>query len=218
MSLTLTSPSRAMTVRSSAIALTASIGFVALVMLLHILRPDLAPGGHVLSEYALGPTGWIMTLAFLALAASFAALILVVKPHVPGWRGVVGLLALGIAAVGATLGGLFPMDPVGTPMDQASTNAQLHNLGFMLGGPGTLVAITFVNWDLARSLTWYGSRRVLVGTAVLAWAAMIVFGVAVSMLMGDPQGGDGLIGLWNRLLVLSWIVWVIALATHGRRS
>jgi hypothetical protein len=217
MPLTLASPTRATTARSSAVALAASIMFVALVALLHMLRADLAPRAHVLSEYALGPTGWAMTLAFLALAASFAALIFVVRPHVAGWRGVIGLVALGVAAVGATLGGLFAMDPVGTPPDLASTSARLHNLGFMLGGPGALFAITFVNWALARSPTWSGSRRMLVGTTILAWAAMIVFAVAVSMLMSNPQGGDMLIGLWNRLLVLSWIVWVIALAKPGRQ-
>jgi hypothetical protein len=32
----------------------------------------------------LGPTGWAMTSAFLALAASFAALIFFVSPNVTG--------------------------------------------------------------------------------------------------------------------------------------
>lgn len=218
MFLSITSPTRSPIAGSGAVALSSSIAFVALVALLHLIRSDLAPRGHVLSEYALGPTGWIMTLAFLALAASFVALLFALKPQLAGWRGVVGMVALAVAAIGATLGGLFAMDPVGTPMDQASTSAQLHNLGFMLGGPGTLLAITFVNWALARSPAWNGSRGMLAATAAFAWAAMVVFFIAVSMLMGDPQGGDMLIGVWNRVLVASWVVWVVALALRVRRA
>lgn len=218
MPLSITSPTRSRIVGSGALALLSSITFVVLVALLHLIRTDLAPRGHVLSEYALGPTGWIMTLAFLALAASFVALLIALKPYLSGWRGVVGIVALAVAAVGATLGGAFPMDPVGTPMDQASTSAQLHNLGFMLGGPGTLLAITFINWVLLRSPSWQGSRATLAATAAFAWLAMIVFFVAVSMLMGNPQGGDMFIGVWNRLLVVSWVVWVVVLALHSRRA
>jgi hypothetical protein len=218
MSLSITSPTRGPLVGCSAAALWSSVAFVAGVALLHLIRADLAPRGHVLSEYALGPTGWIMTLAFLALAASFVALLLALKPHLSGWRGRVGMASLAVAAIGATLGGLFTMDPLGTPMDQASTSAKLHNLGFMLGGPGSLLAITFINWALARSPSWAASRAVLVATAAFAWAAMVAFFIAVSILMGNPEGGDRFIGVWNRLLVVSWVVWVVALALHSRRA
>jgi hypothetical protein len=171
----------------------------------------------VLSEYALGPAGWLMALAFFALAASFAALLVALRTSLPGWRGVLGRAALVIAALGAAMGGLFPMDPIGTPPEQASASAQLHNLAFMLGGPGALAAITFVNATLARQPAWRGARRMLLITSTLAWLAMVVFSVAVSMLMGDPQGGDRAIGVWNRLLVLSWVVWVICLSMNKRR-
>ncbi len=215
MSLSDNSSSRGPWAGANAVAFSASIAFAALVALLHLVRSDLAPRGHVLSEYALGPTGWIMTLAFLALAASFVALLFALKPHLAGWCGRVGMVALAVAAVGATLGGLFVMDPVGTPMDQASTSAQLHNLGFMLGGPGTLLAATFVNWTLSRNATWRDSRRMLGGTASFVWLSMIAFFIAVSMLMSNPADGDKWIGIWNRLLVLSWVMWVALLA---RRS
>lgn len=218
MSLSLTSATRGPLVGPGAAALSSIIAFVALVVLLHLVRADLDPRAHVLSEYALGPTGWIMTLAFLALAASFVTLLLALKPHLTGWPSAVGTVTLGIAAIGATLGGVFPMDPVGTPMDQASTSAKLHNLGFMLGGPGTLLAITFINWALARAPSWKGSRAVLTATAVFAWVAMVVFFIAVSMLMGNRQGGDMFIGIWNRLLVVSWVVWAMALALQIRRA
>lgn len=211
------SSTRGATSRADKAALVLAIAFAALVVVLHFVRGDLAPRAHVLSEYALGASGWIMALAFFALAGSFGALLLALWPNLAGWRGVVGRAALAVAAIGAAMGGLFPMDPIGTPPDQASTTAQLHNLAFMLGGPGTLIAITFVNWALARQAAWRESRRMLLITAALAWLAMIAFFIAVSMLMSDPQGGDRAIGVWNRLLVLSWAVWLACLALRAMR-
>jgi MFS family permease len=217
MSTSVVAPARARTPMAAHLALTLAIAFVGLVAVLHGVRADLVPRAHVLSEYALGPTGWLMALAFFALAASFGALLMALWTSLPGWRGVVGRAALVVAALGAAMGGLFPMDPIGTPPEQASASAQLHNLAFMLGGPGTLAAITFVNLTLARQPAWRGARRMLLITSALAWLAMIVFFVAVSMLMGDPQGGDRAIGVWNRLLVLSWVVWVACLSMNQRR-
>lgn len=217
MTTSIVAPARGRAPRAAPLALTFAIAFVVLVGVLHGVRSDVVPRAQVLSEYALGPTGWLMALAFFSLAASFAALLAALWTSLPGWRGAVGRTALAIAAFGAALGGLFPMDPIGTPPEQASASAQLHNLAFMLGGPGTLVAITFVNWALARQPAWRGARRMLLITGALAWLAMLGFFVAVSMLMADPQGGDRAIGLWNRLLVVSWVVWVVCLSTRERR-
>jgi hypothetical protein len=217
MTTSIVAPARGRAPTAASLALTFAIAFVVLVAVLHAVRRDVVPRAHVLSEYALGPTGWLMALAFFALAASFAALLAALWTSLPGWRGAVGRTALTIAALGAAMGGLFPMDPIGTPPEQASASAQLHNLAFMLGGPGTLAAITFVNWALARQPAWHGATRMLLITGALAWLAMVAFSVAVSMLMGDPQGGDRAIGVWNRLLVLSWVVWVACLSTFQRR-
>jgi uncharacterized protein DUF998 len=158
-----------------------------------------------------------MAAAFFVLAGSFAALLVALRSRLTGWLGMVGLGALAVAAIGAAMGGLFPMDPVGTAPEQATRTAQLHNLAFMLGGPGALLAITFINGCLARQASWRTARRMLAGTAAFAWLAMLVFFVAVFMLMSNPQSGDMAIGVWNRLLVLSWVVWVALLAMRCNR-
>jgi Protein of unknown function (DUF998) len=212
MAASLVSTSRGATLGADKAAIALAVVFVALVAFLHVVRADLAPPGHVLSEYALGATGWIMALAFFALAGSFAALLAALWRQLIGWRGLFGRAMLAVAAIGSTMGGLFTMDPVGTPPDQASLSAQLHNVAFMLGGPGTLLAATFVNWSLVRDPALQGARTLLAWTAAFVWLAMIVFFIAVSMLMSDPSGGDKWIGIWNRLLVLSWVTWVVLLA------
>ncbi|HEV2999100.1 MAG TPA: DUF998 domain-containing protein [Solirubrobacteraceae bacterium] len=56
-------------VRGATVCLT---WFVAVVLLEHAIRDDLAPGRHRVSEYAVGSGGWLMTTGFVAWAASFA--------------------------------------------------------------------------------------------------------------------------------------------------
>jgi Protein of unknown function (DUF998) len=41
---------------------------------LHVLKPEMDPSWHMISEYALGRHGWIMRLAFISLAISCVAL------------------------------------------------------------------------------------------------------------------------------------------------
>ena len=103
-------PARGRTPMAAQLALTFGIAFVVLVAVLHGVHADLVPRAHVLSEYALGPTGWLMALAFFTLAASFSALLVALWTSLPGWRGALGRTTLAIAAIGAAMGGLFPMD------------------------------------------------------------------------------------------------------------
>jgi hypothetical protein len=42
--------------------------FIVMLVLLHGLRPDYTPVDHMISDYAVGRLGWVMTTAFVALA------------------------------------------------------------------------------------------------------------------------------------------------------
>ena len=60
--------------RARLVAITGLLCSVAFVVILHVVRTDLQPVGHRLSEYANGPYGWMMTAAFVALGCGLAAL------------------------------------------------------------------------------------------------------------------------------------------------
>lgn len=51
-------------------AAAATLIAAAAVLALHVLRPDLEPASHRLSEYAIGPWGWLTTSVFAALAVA----------------------------------------------------------------------------------------------------------------------------------------------------
>ena len=51
-------------------AIGASILYQALLIALILIRPDLAPSWHSISEWSIGPYGWIMSCTFLMASVS----------------------------------------------------------------------------------------------------------------------------------------------------
>jgi hypothetical protein len=203
--------------RSASVALAASGLFGSLVVLLHFLRPELAPGWHMLSEYSVGPWGFLMRLAFVALAASFVSLTLALRDHAPGPIGTAGRYCLAVAALGAMLGGLFNTDPPGTAPEQASTTGMLHGFAFMLGVPGVLLAVTLLGAALWRAPAWRSARVLLAGSAALVWVTLLVFANAMSGAVANhASGADFAVGWQNRASVLAWVVWAALLAWRAR--
>src|SRR6266480_7072785 len=58
------------------IAIGGIIYFIVAVLVLHSLRPEYNPINHAVSNYAVGPYGYLMTAAFYVLALSIFALAL----------------------------------------------------------------------------------------------------------------------------------------------
>jgi hypothetical protein len=198
---------------SATLAMFAAVAFVVVLLILHVIRADMAPSWHMISEYAEGRSVWIMGLAFFALATSFIALAAAFLPTTRGILGHLALIMLVVAGVGAAIGGLFPVDPAGTPPDQFSTAGKLHGVGFMLGVPGTLLGVTLLSISLWRRPEWQSAHAMLGITVAAVWITMIVFGVSMATLMGrGATGPEFVIGWQNRALVLSWVTWVFMVA------
>ena len=73
------STSAAISISAARLAIVAITSYQALLIVLIFLRPDLAPSWHTISEWAIGPYGWIMSCAFLISAMSYAALFVLLK-------------------------------------------------------------------------------------------------------------------------------------------
>jgi hypothetical protein len=198
-------------------AIGAAALFVAILVALHAIRPDLAPGWHMVSEYAVGPGGWLMAIAFFSLAAALLALSVALAVTERGWMALGGAALLALGGVGAAMGGLFPMDPVGTPMEQQSRSGMLHGVSFMLGVPGTILGITLLSGHLLRNPAWRAARVLLWSTLGLVWLTLIVFVASMVIFMGrSANATEFFIGWQNRALVVAWAVWLAAVAARVR--
>ena len=93
------------------LTLAASATAILALLALHALRADLSPATHMISEYAVGAHGWVMTLCFYAFALASLALLGALATRVRGGVGWLGLVCLLVTATGLTIGGTFAMDP-----------------------------------------------------------------------------------------------------------
>src|SRR5437016_880574 len=88
-------------------SLVCFLTFTALVIALHILRPQENPLSHTVSEYVAGPDGFLMTIAFF-LRALGAICLVVGLGMTRSSRSWAGLIVLALFAVCCLLVAIFP--------------------------------------------------------------------------------------------------------------
>lgn len=205
--------------RAAAVSLGGTATFVALLAVLHGLKPEIDPSWRFISEYAIGRHGWLMQLAFFSLAVGYLALAAALRPRLRSIGGRVGLVMMVVSAVGLIVAGLFTTDPITTSADAATTNGQLHSLGGTLG-MAMPFATAFVTWKMARDAAWAG-RRWLVAAAVIAIGGFVVSLASLGFMLSASNGEFGpsvLVGWPNRLEVLGYCVWLVVAARQALRA
>ncbi|HEY8087754.1 MAG TPA: DUF998 domain-containing protein [Polyangiaceae bacterium] len=191
------------------VSFIAGAAFLVLLAVLHVLRPDLDPSWHFVSEYEVGAFGWMMRLAFVSLAVSCASLALAVLPEVRRIAGYVGVGMLAVSSIGMTMAAVFAPEP----------GSHLHDIGAMLDL--VPLAALFVGWSLWRSDRWLGARRLLATVSWIPLLALVVFMACMSIMLprnGAHPGPEVLVGWPNRIMILAQCAWLMTLAWHLQRA
>lgn len=193
-----------------AISLTAarwSIGAAAMALVLlaalHIISPEFDPSWRMVSEYALGNYGWVLALMFLTWALSCVTLFFAIKPHIQRVAGKIGLGFLLAAAVGMSMAAIF------------DARHDLHGLAALIGMPSLPIAAVLTSTSLVRNPAWSSARGWLLRTAHLTWISLVLMFAAVFIGLSQSGGEFGpevLAGWPNRLLVVTYCVWLITTA------
>ena len=208
-------PATAISLTAARISLVSGATLVVLLTALHFVKPDLNPSWHVISEYALGDYGWIMTIAFLAWGLSAVSLYVAIRSQVQTLAGRIGLVFLLVGAASPILAAIFPTDPITTPPDAVTTSGAIHSTGAMLID-GILIAATILTLSLVRkNPNWSPVRRPLIWATVLAWVGAVVFTVSMAVLLpqnGGQLGQDVLIGWQSRFVVVAYTAWLMTAA------
>ena len=185
--------------------------FAVLLLLLHIIQPQLDPTWNFISEYARGNFGWLMSLAFVALAVTCVSGTLLFWKTIPGWAGRVGSVLLGLSSIGMLLAALFVTDPINTPMDQLSTSGTLHSIGGQLNL--TSFAVLFLAIGLAKNSLLKDVKKPLWITTIICLLADIAF-IATAASSNGVFGPGVYTGLCGRIMMLSFVTWMIIASMH----
>jgi Protein of unknown function (DUF998) len=214
---------------SARLSIVAAAATLLLLASLHVLSPEFDPSFRMVSEYALGHYGWVLSLLFLAWGISSWALAVALWSQVKTRAGKVGLWLLVIAGIGEAMASVFDI-----------THDTGHSIAQVLGLGGFLIAAVLLSVSLGRTQAWRGAKKPLLWLANLSWisvvllvATLVLMTVQFAQVNGGhlpqhapthlPAGVLGLDGWANRLYVLSACLWVgvaawQALKVAGQRS
>jgi hypothetical protein len=202
------------------LAFAAAAACLLLLASLHILSPEFDPGWRMVSEYAYGHYGWVLSLMFLAWGISAWALAAAIWSRVPTKAGKVGLWFLIIAGMGEVMASVFDI-----------THDTGHTIAGILGIGGFIIAALLLSVSFGRVEAWHGIKKPLLWIANLNWISIVLL-VATLVLMtvqflnvnggqlpshaptSLPSGVIGLDGWADRLFVLSNCLWVMMAAWH----
>jgi hypothetical protein len=217
------SRNRAISASAACVAMaSAAVSLLALAAL-HVLSPEFSPAWRMVSEYANGRYGWVLSVMFASWGLSSWALVVALRFQ-PGTNpGRIALLLLALAGLGQAMAAVFDIN-----------HDALHSLAGALGILCLPAAAVLISHRLCRT-----ERRSHAGT-LLRWAAHLTW-ISVVALAGAfaiftlsylqvspelpatapstlPAGVIGLVGWANRLLVVAYCAWAIAVAWQSSRA
>lgn len=185
-----------------------SLTFIILLALLHVLKSEIDPSWNFISEYQVGAFGWLMSLAFLALAMSCIFLSLAL------WRelnlaGKIGVVMLMLSATGMIIAAIFKTDPLNTTPELVTQSGKLHQLGAMLDQ--IPFAAIFISIALFRKKEWPVNRWSLIIAVILVWFGLIYFvaSIRIQFPSDGKFGPNVLVGWQNRIMIVTQALWLM---------
>ena len=203
------------------VALLATGATLVLLSALHVLSPEFSPSWRVISEYALGHYGWVLSLMFLCWGISSWALAAALWSQVRTQAGKLGLGFLIVAGIGEAMASVFDI-----------THEVGHGTAGLLGVVGFPIAALLLSVALGRNENWRAARQPLLWLANLSWisVALLIATLAImTVQMVHANGGHlpqhapktlppGVLGLdgWaDRMIVLTNCAWVVVAGWHA---
>jgi hypothetical membrane protein len=181
------------------------VDFLLNLAVLHFLRPDVNPVLDPISNYAVGPYGFLFTaadigLGLAALALTFGLYLSIAPPG----RSYVGLLLLGLYGVSVLLSGIFPIDVGG----EATTFGTIHNIVGNISFIGFPIAVILLSLGMGKDEQWRSFRR-----SALALSFVVVLTVILTIVGSNLGIGYG---VTQRIANVAALVWMLAVALHLR--
>jgi hypothetical protein len=198
-------------------AVAATFASIFLIAALHLLKPDYDPAWRFLSEYSIGDYGFVMQLAFFAMAVASLAVAASLWHHAYTVTAKIGLAlhaVIGLSLVGAAL---FVADPVTAQPSQMTSHGMIHSIFALLGIPGMPIGALAVLYGMTiRGTPDRGKLRMPAWAMLLSVVIMIVY-MNFLMAGGAKIGPADYVGWANRIVVAAYDWWWISAALYAIR-
>jgi hypothetical protein len=172
---------------------------------LHFLRPDVNPVLEPMSNYGVGPYGFLFTVADIGSAlATFALVFGLYLGIAPPGRSYAGLFLLGLYGVSELLAGIFPIDVGG----EATTVGTIHNIVGNISFFCFPIGAILLSLRMSRDEQWRSFRRTALALSIVV-ALTVILTIAGSNL-------SIAFGLTQRSANLAVMVWMLVVALHLR--
>lgn len=180
---------------------------------LHFTSPEFKPSWRMVSEYALGKHKRLLSLFFYLWGLSSLLLAIYLVQIVSDFWVYFAIALLAISGIGAICGGLFDI------------NHKKHGLAFALGVPTLPIAALILTYHFISNNPEIGNTILILAHST--WISLILMAISMMLMFSGfkkagiswdkdsapptevPFGVIALGGYANRLLVLSYIIWVI---------
>jgi len=197
-----------------------AIGFIILLILLHLINTSVNPMWQPISEYALGTGGWLMKIAFFLLGISFLFLGLYLIQKLPNTGSKIGGVLLIIASIGNFLAGIFNTDPVSTLPENMTISGQIHNaaaglLGFMI------LATLFIAFQFRKQEQLNPFRKNMFVLTIILWGLEFALIIAMGVYLSETNGmitPETPIGWLGRIVIVFCAIWIWFCANYLQKS
>ena len=200
--------------KSANLTMVLSIATLVVLAILHVISPEFDPAWRMVSEYANGNYGWVLSLFFIVWALSSWALAYTLWSQVTTTAGRVGVYFLSASGIGEAMAAFFDI------------NHSLHEPASFIGIGSLPIAALLISTNLGSIDAWSAAKKPLLWSAHLTWISivlmMVTFGLLISTFMQSgaemptdstavtalPEGVIALVGWANRFLILVFCAWV----------
>jgi hypothetical membrane protein len=166
-------------------------------LLLHLLRRDYSVRSHMISDYGVGPYGWVMSTCFIAVSCGLLMLLLGLFRSGPSSGAArIGTLLLGIAVIGLVVSAIFPTDLPGTPLTRSG---EIHNMSFLANVGSIILATLLLSLSFGSDSRWRTYRP----TALLLVSLILIAFVLQFLTLHRGMR----YGYTNRLFLITLLGW-----------
>jgi uncharacterized protein DUF998 len=185
------------------IAIGGIVYFIVAVVVLHFLRSEYNPINHAVSNYAVGPYGYLMTAAFYVLALSVFALALGLFFSVALKKlSRVAILLLCLASSGIVVIGVFPGDAHALH-PPATITGVIHWAAAGLSFLCIMIAAFLLSRSFKTDERFQRFQRLCFILALAMVGALLLYGILALV---------GWIGIGQRIYLAVCLLWLLVLA------